>query len=110
MSCGPWCRSSFALFRAVFGKAIHCLARAGEEIAIDATATQVCRPRRTAGLSASQMSLRTVSSSRSAFACFTFDVEFFDTFSVPPPTRSPADHALSCRVLAKVSRRASTPA
>ena len=46
------------------------------------------------------MSLRTVSSSRSAYGCFAFEVEFFDGYAVPAPAEG--ERAISCRVLAKV--------
>jgi hypothetical protein len=46
------------------------------------------------------MTLRTVSSSRSAYGFFAFDEAFFDTFTVTAQPNT--DKGISCRVLAKV--------
>lgn len=53
----------------MFGKAVHCLSRIGEDLYFEA--------------SSNQLALRTVNSSRSAYCCFLFQREFFEVYATP---------------------------
>lgn len=74
----------------VFAKAIHCLAKIGEEIYLEAL---------TKGLS-----LRTVNSSRSAYACFLFAINFFQSYDDSNPSSNgdgTSEDGLKCKLSVK---------
>ncbi|KAI9501018.1 hypothetical protein GGI25_003060 [Coemansia spiralis] len=71
-----------------FYKALQCLARIGSEISFEA------RPH--------ELRLIGYNSSRSAYASFTFQQQFFDAYEVDPPSTNHPNPAFRCRVLAKL--------
>ncbi|KJE95394.1 cell cycle checkpoint control protein [Capsaspora owczarzaki ATCC 30864] len=72
-----------------FGRAVHCCAKIGEEIYLEAQANQLL--------------VRTVSLSRAAFACFSFAPQFFDKYRTMPIAGLAVNEQslLKCKVLAK---------
>nr|XP_020022710.1 cell cycle checkpoint control protein RAD9A isoform X2 [Castor canadensis] len=72
-----------ALLPAVLGKAVHSLSRIGDELYLEPLEDG--------------LSLRTVNSSRSAYACFLFAPLFFQQYQVA----SPGQDLLRCKILMK---------
>lgn len=70
----------------VLGKAVHSLSRIGDELYLEPLEDG--------------LSLRTVNSSRSAYACFLFAPLFFQLYQAATPGQDP----LRCKILMKVVR------
>lgn len=73
----------------VFGRAIHSLSKIGEELYIEPLAHG--------------LALRTVNSSRSAYACFLFSPSFFQHYDdgTPPISDQDSDDAIKCKIAIK---------
>lgn len=73
----------------VFGRAIHALSKIGEELYIEPLAHG--------------LALRTVNSSRSAYACFLFSPTFFQHYDdgTPPISDQESDDAIRCKIAIK---------
>lgn len=75
----------------LFAKAIHCLSKIGCELYLEALSEG--------------LALRTVSSSRSAYACFLFNESFFisyDDGSSDQPADSQEEDLFKCKIAMKV--------
>lgn len=74
-----------------FGRAVHCLAKIGEEIFFEASQDLVSECNSTQQtliidypLYLWQLSLKTVNGARSAYACFLFKQSFFNCYNAKP--------------------------
>lgn len=70
-----------------FGKAIHCLAKIGDELYIEALQNG--------------LALKTVNNARSAYACFLFQRGFFHSYSDGREKAKDGEESLKCRITIK---------